>query len=271
MGPTDRRYIDDQILGCEQHLVDSLINGNLATWYDLDGASANVTAGHTVCLASVAAGTVTKSTAAKLALGGIVLGVVLRAAAAGGKVLVALHGSILPPTTTGLATGAPGYVRVNTSTGGLERVTTIASTDFVVGTVDNVGYMFVAPQITAVTSSSSTTTEADVVLTPLLTTDATVTTIYSFTIPTQSVAYLAAKLKFKKTSDPTVTAAFAVEAYWDNNAGSVTQHIASPVTTLYNSSTFVVTLLTGSTAGIRVAGVAATQGTWTGRAYVSIH
>lgn len=137
----DRQYIDNQILGVEQHLVDALINGRHASWYDLAGSSVAVIAGDNVCLSSTA-GSVTKSVAAALALAGANLGTVIQAAAPGGKVLVAT-GGILPPSITGLSTSI-GAVKVNTTTSRCEYVATPVAADYIIGFVNNVGWMVVS-------------------------------------------------------------------------------------------------------------------------------
>jgi hypothetical protein len=95
----DRQYIDSQIRGVQQHLVDLLIAGRLGTYFTLDGASAAVLPGDTVCTSTASPGTVTKSTAAALANATAALGVVLKAAAPGGRVCVAFEGVVSPTIT----------------------------------------------------------------------------------------------------------------------------------------------------------------------------
>jgi hypothetical protein len=144
--PDDRQYIDNQILAIEEHLVDALIRGKHASYFDLDAASAAVGEGDTVCLASSAFGTVTLALAAPLANAKVVLGVVLKAAAPGGRVLVAF-GGVVPPTLTELAAGAPGFARVDPATGRCEVVGSLTSSDFGVGSVDNAGFLNIIPGI----------------------------------------------------------------------------------------------------------------------------
>lgn len=136
----DRAYIDDQIRGIEQHLVDLLITGILGTWYTLDSNSVAVVAGDNVCLSGSTVGTVTKAVAAALSGAGAVFGVVLVGAAPGAKVKLALDGAI-PAAITGLAAGAPGPVRCNTTTARCEKVSSLSSADYPVGNVDNGGYL----------------------------------------------------------------------------------------------------------------------------------
>lgn len=137
---TDRQYIDEQILGTQQHIVDNLINGKHASWYDLSATSSSVVAGDTVCLSSSIPGAVIKAVSSAPGLAGSILGVVVQAAAPGGKVLVAING-ILSPTITGLGTGTTGLVKVNTTTSRLEYTSTPLSTDYLVGTVDSNGWL----------------------------------------------------------------------------------------------------------------------------------
>jgi len=151
----DRQYLDNQIRGGQQHLVDMLIRGVHATYVRLSGSSANVVAGDTVCLASAAnvtEPTVTKCTSGALTNAPAAVGVVLRAGSAGAWILVAF-GGVVPPTVTGLAAGAPGYVRVNTATSQCERVASLATSDYGIGTVDNAGWLLVS-QYLALGSSS---------------------------------------------------------------------------------------------------------------------
>ncbi len=139
LGADDRRYIDDQILGCQQHLVDALINGRHGSWFNLSGGSAACAAGDVVCLASVS-GYVTKAVSEPLALAPAAVGVVIHAASPGGKVFVAF-GGILPPSITGLAASNAGYARVETSTGTIEQVSSISADDILIGVVDDAGWL----------------------------------------------------------------------------------------------------------------------------------
>ncbi len=148
---TDRRYIDDQIRAIEQLLVDNLIKGRQGSWFSLSGTSAAVVPGDTVC--QTTGGLVIKSATSPLSTAKSALGVVVRAASPGAKVLVAT-GGILPPTITGLALSA-GFVRVNTTTSRCEKVTTLSGADYGLGTVDASGWMHVVPAINAVGGGGS--------------------------------------------------------------------------------------------------------------------
>jgi hypothetical protein len=144
--PEDRKYIDEQIRGLEQHVVDMLVKGRHATYYTLDASSPAVTEGDIVCPASSVLGTVTKALTATLTSARSVCGVVVKAASPGGRVLVAV-GGMIPPTMTGLAAAASGSVRVNPSTGRCEMVATLTGSDYGVGTVDGAGFLHVVPAL----------------------------------------------------------------------------------------------------------------------------
>ncbi len=149
----DRRKIDDQIRAIEQLMVDNLINGKHATWYTLSGESEAVTAGDTVCLASIP-GLVTKCTAEALAPAGAGLGVVLSAVSPGSKVLVAI-GGVIPSSITGLnSIEGSGYGRIDTTTSRIERVSSLTFGDYPIGNIDSVGTLqintlsFLPPSVT---------------------------------------------------------------------------------------------------------------------------
>lgn len=93
-GPDDRQYIDNQIRGIEQHIVDGLIRGRFATNFN---AALTLTAGSVVCTAGIATleTQVTLATGVALASAGVGLGVAIRDAVAGGKVLVCTGGVLL--------------------------------------------------------------------------------------------------------------------------------------------------------------------------------
>lgn len=146
----DRQYIDNQIRGMQQHLVEALIRGRLASYFLVDGSSDTLVAGRAVCLASVSSpiAQVTLAVLAALTTAIVTTGVVVYAAAPGSYALIAVGGA-LPPTLTNLAAGAPGFVRVNTTTGALERVETLDSADYGIGVVNNAGFMTVLPGVSA--------------------------------------------------------------------------------------------------------------------------
>lgn len=135
MDANDRGYIDNQIRGLEQHAVDFLIGGANGSYFTVDGGSAALAVGDVFCTSGVA-GTVTKATPGALAASGRPMGVVLAAANAGGRVKGAIDG-LLSTSITGL-TGTAGYARVSSS-GRIERVATLTSTDYQIGTIDGAG------------------------------------------------------------------------------------------------------------------------------------
>lgn len=135
----DRQYIDTQILAIQTALINALIKGRHGTYFTLDPDSASVQPGDAVCLAGKSTGAVTKAVAAALTGAGSAAGVVINAAAPGGRVFVAFGGTI-PPAITGLAISTPGFVRVNTTTGRVEQTATLVSSDCALGTVDTAGW-----------------------------------------------------------------------------------------------------------------------------------
>lgn len=209
----DRQFIDNQIRGVQRHLVDALIRGRHATYVRLSGSSASVSPGDTVCLASQVNATelvVTKSTTAALANAKAGFGVVIYAGAPGSMILVAFAGA-LPPLLTGLASGAKGFARINGTTSKLERVVSRAASDYGMGSIDDAGWVQLATysvdvlaatvlagdsgdgnyaSVTATTGVKYTGNAAVKVYSKFAsigTTDATVTTLTSFTMSDQSL------------------------------------------------------------------------------------
>lgn len=149
MTAIDRALIDEQIRATQQHVVDDLINGTIATWFLLDTTSAAVVAGDVIVNASSPLSTVTKATTGALALAGGGIGVVLAGATPGSPIRVAVFGQVAPSVTSLAA--ATGMVRINTSTGRLQKVTSLTAGDYPAGFVDNQGNLTLgfAPQFTA--------------------------------------------------------------------------------------------------------------------------
>lgn len=143
----DRKYIDDQNRGVQQHLVDALIRGRHATWVRNSSSGVALLPGDVVCVAAADLPelTVTKATPAALATATSAMAVVVYGAAPGAMVLVA-NGGLLPRTITGLAVGAAGLVRVG-SDGRCERVTTYTVGDYGIGAVGTAGVMIVIPGV----------------------------------------------------------------------------------------------------------------------------
>lgn len=154
----DRQYIDNQIRGVEQHLVDALIKNRHATYIRVNGSSASLAAGDVACVSNEQAEPqVTKAVAAALTDAVSSLAVVVRPASPGAMALVAI-GGVLPPSVTGLATNSAGYVRANTTTGRCERVASLSAGDYGIGVVSKSGHMQVVPGIgVGATGASSIT------------------------------------------------------------------------------------------------------------------
>ena len=100
--PADRQKIDDQVRGCERHLVDSLLSGAVCTWLTLDGASVAVAAGD-VLEPGASAGTVRRLVSSIDAI--TVVAVAMAAAAPGAKVRCALLGRVDPSIIGVLSAG----------------------------------------------------------------------------------------------------------------------------------------------------------------------
>jgi hypothetical protein len=128
----DRQYIDTQIRGCQQQIVDCVLRGVIGTWVTLDGSSVAVVPGDVVCLTGTA-GSVTKGVLAAMTPAGCAYGVVLQGGAPNTLIRVAEMG-YLAKAVTGLGTTA-GFLRVNTTTARLERVATISTNDYPMGIV----------------------------------------------------------------------------------------------------------------------------------------
>lgn len=133
----DRRKIDDQVLGVQQHIANNLINGLIATYFTLSRSSGSGAVGQAVCISpdDVDGQTVTIALASPIAsAGGVILGFLLEACAPGADARIALSG-ILPSTVAGLGAGTAGIVYVNPATARLTRT----PTQFAIGSVDSVG------------------------------------------------------------------------------------------------------------------------------------
>ena len=113
------------------------------------------------------------------------------------------------------------------------------------------------------------TTGRDIIPTSIQTTDGTVTNLYTFATTTARVYVLRGLV-----SCATATAAgyglWSIEALFDNQAGTLTQRAASPVSLIAESSAALnVTVdVSGTSLRVRVTGLAATNIRWTGRLYL---
>ncbi len=161
----DRRYLDNQARGCQKHLLDSLLDGIVAPWLRLDPSGPGGTKGDVVCLASSATGAnvVKLATAANLANSKAAVGIQLVNGVAGQRVRVAV-GGVIPPSVTGLAGGAPGYARINTTTGAVERVAGYTTGDYPIGAIDNAGNLTLLTGMQPIQAGGGAITGADVSL-----------------------------------------------------------------------------------------------------------
>jgi len=145
--PSYRAYLDSQARGAQAHLLQSLLLGQVGTWVYVDPTSPTLVSGQCVCMASSSSRSVTLAVAAALTLAGSVLGIVDVGASPGTWAHVTMVG-FLAPSVTGLPTsGNALYACVNTSTGGIQTKSSLASTDYPVGTVDAVGNLTLRLQL----------------------------------------------------------------------------------------------------------------------------
>lgn len=133
----ERQYIDDQIRGSQQHLVDSVVGGTLCTWRTVDLSSPTLGRGDVVCLVGEY---VTLATAAAVAAaGGVAFGIVMASAAPGTAVRIAV-GGFVKSTTTGLS-AATGFAVLNQTTGRLIGKTAIDQGDIALGVTNAAGVL----------------------------------------------------------------------------------------------------------------------------------
>lgn len=140
-GPTDRQKIDDQVRGCEQHLVDSLLSGVVCTWVDLVGSSDPVQAGDcgVSALNATSPRAMTRLDSSAIGNAGGVHCVFLYAATPGSRVRAAIAGR-LPPSVTGLAALA-GVAVASPTTGRIVRQSAAMPSDYPIGLVDSAGIL----------------------------------------------------------------------------------------------------------------------------------
>lgn len=139
---SDRAYIDQQILILEQHMLDSVLFGVHCTWVTVDTTVAGTLAAQSVVTSigvapdgSPSVVKVDNTNAAQF------LGITLTAAAANGKVLVAL-GGVLPAEKTGIVNGGlAGYGVIDTGTGVPQFVSTLLPTHVLLGRVNTAGLL----------------------------------------------------------------------------------------------------------------------------------
>lgn len=109
-------------------------------------------------------------------------------------------------------------------------------------------------------------TDTDSIPASLQTTDATVTNIFTFSSTTSHV-YLVRCFVSNSTTNAAKYGYYSVEAVFDNNAGTLTQRAATPVSTIAESdaSMDVTVDVSGTTGRVRVTGIAATNIRWRSR------
>jgi hypothetical protein len=139
----DRRYIDDQIIAIEEHLVDSVLKIG-CRWFVVDSSVVGTLYNPTcVAMSGTDSGgnpTVIKATGADAKL---FLGIALTAAQALSKIRIVVSG-VLPPSITGIVNGGvAGYAIVDTSTGLPVFVGSLAAADIVIGRVNTAGMLSV--------------------------------------------------------------------------------------------------------------------------------
>ena len=141
----DRAHMDDQIRACQEHLATTVLNGVVATWVRVDGASDALAQGDGVCLAAADAGfaTITKAFPAALAAAGAVFGVALRAAPPGARALIAIAG-VLVPSVAVVPPGSGRFVRCGANARA-ERVVKFTPNDFPLGTATSSGFLALRP------------------------------------------------------------------------------------------------------------------------------
>lgn len=141
------RYVEDRFVKVGGELVEQRNRTFDCSYPRLDPAAPGpIPNGYAVALrASVGANLeplIVLATAANLAAGGILMGVTTETVPLGARGRVATEG-ILPASITGLPATGGKYVRANSTTGLLERVTSLSATDVFVGFAQPDGAMVV--------------------------------------------------------------------------------------------------------------------------------
>lgn len=131
----DRRYIDNQIIGTQAHVVNNLISGFTGTWGVVDGGSSPIAVGNCIV---VKGNFITKAVNPDLTNAGTVFGVALIAASAGEDINYAIGGAI-PANVTGLGNGLAQPVICDPTTAVITRVSSVGPTDFPVGVSTTTG------------------------------------------------------------------------------------------------------------------------------------
>ncbi len=136
---SDRRYLDNQILGVQRHLVDSLIAGAIGTWFTVDPGGSAVAVGDVVVVSPTSSATkrVVRGESSEMAAAGVALGIAMTSASPGANVRVVSEG-VVPKDVTGLSASDAGPVRVS-SAGRAEKIVSFGGGDYPLGYVDAAG------------------------------------------------------------------------------------------------------------------------------------
>ena len=136
--PAARRYIDDQIRGCQQHLVDSLLSGKVCTWTLIDSSSAAVAPGD--LLQPGTGNTLARLTEpARPGMPFYAVAVALTSGLPNTRARVAYAGRVEAIT---IGTLAEGYAIADTSTGRIVSTSTPTEDDCFVGVIDAAGTLW---------------------------------------------------------------------------------------------------------------------------------
>lgn len=138
--------LDTQVVACELFLALALLNGVTATYCTIDNGSGTVAKGDVLCRSTATTLTLTLATGAALTAANGVYGVALEAASPGARCLVALAGAI-SPDVTGLGQTS-GFARVTSNRA--QRVASLGSGDYALGSVDSAGWLVLQLQTGAV-------------------------------------------------------------------------------------------------------------------------
>lgn len=134
--PAQRQYIDDQIRGCQQHMVQSLLRATVGTWLDLDPASAQISPGD-LLQPGPSANTVTRLVDATQCVA-----IAMIAAAPGSRLRAAYVGRIGPEIIGPLD---PGVAVADASSGRVIVPMTLGNGDRIIGFVDAHGALWLDP------------------------------------------------------------------------------------------------------------------------------
>lgn len=124
-----------------------------------------------------------------------------------------------------------------------------------------------AGQIKAIYSDGKAT-GYDYPLPSVLTTDATVTSLFSFSTTTGRRYYLSGFIEGLTSTNGTFL--YELKGGYDNIAGTLTQRVSTPVNEVYESTSTptIVVGVSGTNIIVTVAGIVATSIRWSGRIYL---